>query len=71
MTIRTEVKLASSRTVTNTEELISKLSDAQRKFFASSVQEYERNEVSISDRDNHLSALTSLPLCLSVKERFI
>lgn len=33
-------------------------SDAQRKFFASSVQEYERNEVSISDRDNHLSALT-------------
>ncbi len=33
-------------------------SDAQRKFCASSVQEYERNEVSISDRDNHLSALT-------------
>lgn len=27
-------------------------------FFASSVQEYERNEVSISDGDNHLSALT-------------
>ncbi len=54
---RQRARLSSSGTVKSTEEHNSN-SDAQRKFFASSVQEYERNEVSISDCDNHLSALT-------------